>query len=99
MTLEETRMSRKVRFMLALVMLALFLGSGAANALPAEGRNTDREPGLLAAVWEWAVSLVDGKVPFLHVTEQVGGTVPAAPQGNSNGGGGGEGGGYIDPNG
>lgn len=89
-------MSRKVRFMLALVMLALFLGSGAANALPTEGRNIDREPGLLAAVWEWAVSLVEGKVPFLHVTEQAGGTVPVVPQGNSSGT---DGGGYIDPNG
>jgi hypothetical protein len=91
-------MFRKVRFMLALVMLALFLGSGAANALPTEGRNTDREPGLLAAVWEWAVSLVDGKVPFLHVTEQAGGTVPTVPQGNGSSSGS-DGGGSIDPNG
>jgi hypothetical protein len=90
-------MSRNVRFMLALAMLALFLGSGAANALPTESRNTDREPGVLAAVWEWAVSLVEGKVPFLHVNEETGITIPHPSP--SAGGSGTDGGGYIDPNG
>lgn len=89
-------MSRKVRFMLALVMLTLFLGSGAAHALPSEGRNADRGPGMLVAVWEWVASLLEGPVSFLHVTEAAIGTPPPPA---TNGNGDGEGGGYIDPNG
>ena len=50
-------MSRKVRFMLALMMLTLFLGSGAAHALPSEAPNADRGNGMLVAVWEWVASL------------------------------------------
>ncbi|HVG06982.1 MAG TPA: hypothetical protein VNM67_04700 [Thermoanaerobaculia bacterium] len=91
-------MSRKVRIMLALVMLTLFLGSGAAHALPSEGRNADRGPGMLVAVWEWAASLLEGRVSFFQVTAAAGGTVqppPPSTQGTS----GGDGGGYIDPNG
>ncbi|MEA2563359.1 MAG: hypothetical protein QOH06_4863 [Acidobacteriota bacterium] len=91
-------MSRKVRIMLALVMLTLFLGSGAAHALPSEGRNADRSPGMLVAVWEWVASLLESPVSFLHVTENVGGTVPIPPP-STHGTGTGEGGGYIDPNG
>lgn len=89
-------MSRKLRFMLALVMLTLFLGSGAAHALPVEGRNADRGTGMLVAAWEWVVSLLEGPVSFLPVNEAVEETI-ATPgsQGNGNG----EGGGYIDPNG
>ena len=89
-------MPRKVRFMLALVMLTLFLGSGAAHALPSEGRDADRGPGMLVAVWEWVASLLEGPVSFLHVTEASGGPTPPPV---INGNGEGEGGGSIDPNG
>lgn len=91
-------MSRKVRFMLALVMLTLFLGSGAAHALPAGGRDADRGPGMLVAVWEWVASLLDGPVSFFHLTEASGGTPPLPPS-DGNGGNGSEGGPFIDPNG
>ena len=95
---EEICMSRKVRFMLALVMLTLFLGSGAAHALPSEGRDADRGPGMLAAVWEWVASLLEGPVSFFHATEAIGGGgVPSS--GGGNNGGGTEGGPFIDPNG
>jgi hypothetical protein len=90
-------MSRKVRFMLALVLLTLFLGSGAAHALPSEGRNADRGPGMLVAVWEWVASLLEGPVSFLHVTETSGGTVQSPPQ--TTNGSDGEAGPFIDPNG
>ncbi|MFL6198103.1 MAG: hypothetical protein ACJ76J_02900 [Thermoanaerobaculia bacterium] len=86
-------MSRKVRIMLALVMLTLFLGSGAAHALPSEGRNADRSPGMLVAVWEWMASLLEGQVTFFHVTEAAGGTVQPPPPST------GDGGPFIDPNG
>jgi hypothetical protein len=89
-------MSRKVRSLLALVVLTLFLGTGAAHALPSEGRHADRGPGMLDAVWEWVASLLEGRVPFLHVTEAADGTVV---QPKSSGNSGTEGGGYIDPNG
>lgn len=91
-------MSRKVRFMLALVVLTLFLGSGAAHALPSEGRDADRGPGMLVAVWEWVASLLESPMSFLHVTEAAGGTAQPTPptmNGNSDK----DGGGYIDPNG
>jgi len=87
-------MSRKVRFMLALVMLTLFLGSGAAHALPSEGRTADRGPGMLVAVWERVASLLEGPVSFLHATEAAGGTVQPPPSSTNS-----DGGGYIDPNG
>lgn len=90
-------MSRKVRFMLALVVLTLFLGSGAAHALPMEGRDADRGTGMLVAAWEWVVSLLDGPVSFLHVTEASEDTIVSP--GSTRGSGDGEGGGYIDPNG
>ena len=57
-------MSRNVRFMLALVMLTLFLGSGAAHALPSEGRDADRALAWLVAVWEWVTSLCGGRFRF-----------------------------------
>ena len=91
-------MSRKVRFMLALVMLTLFLGSGAAHALPAEGRDADRGPGMLVAIWEWVSSLVEAKVPFLQAFEAIGEeTLP--PPSSSSSGGPNDGGVFIDPNG
>lgn len=92
-------MSRKVRSLLALVMLTLFLGTGAAHALPSEGRAADRAPGMLVAIWEWAASLLQGRVPFVPIHEAV--DEPAAPTSPdaTDDGPGGEFGGYIDPNG
>lgn len=90
-------MSRKVRFMLALVVLTLWLGSGAAHALPSEGRNADRDAGMLAAVWEWLTSLVAVEVPFLPVHEAIGEEIPAPP--STPDGDPGDGGVFIDPNG
>ena len=93
-------MSRKVRLLLALMVLTLFLGTGAAHALPPEGRNADRGPGMLVAVWEWVSSLLEGRVPFLQTYEAVGGGDPVRPgppdttQGNDP-----DFGGFIDPNG
>ena len=90
-------MPRQARFMLALVMLTLFLGSGAAHALPAEGRDADRGPGMLVAVWEWVASLLEAKAPFLQAFEAVGEeTLPPPPATNDDPG---EGGPFIDPNG
>ena len=89
-------MSRKVRFMLALVMLTLFLGSGAAHALPAEGRDADRGPGMLVAVWEWVASLVEARAPFLRTFEAFGEEILPPPPSTS---GEPEGGPFIDPNG
>ena len=93
-------MSRKVRLLLALVVLTLFLGTGAAHALPPEGRNADRGPGMLVAVWEWVSSLLEGRVPFLQTHEAVIGepTLPTTPD-TSDGGPKGDFGGFIDPNG
>lgn len=88
-------MSRKVRSMLALLVLTLFLGTGAAHALPAEGPAGDRGPGMLVAVWDWLTSLLEVEVPFLQVHEAAGGIVLPPPPGTS----GSEHGGYIDPNG
>lgn len=91
-------MSRKVRSQLALLVLTLFLGTGAAHALPSEGRDADRGPGMLVAAWEWVTSLLEGRVPFLRVHEEAGGgpVLPPPPQSNSSSG---DFGGYIDPNG
>ena len=88
-------MSRKVRFMLALVMLTLFLGSGAAHALPSEGRNADRGSGMLVAVWEWVASLL-GMEPSSRPAHEA---VIVSPPPVTNGNSGCDYGGYIDPNG
>ena len=92
-------MSRKVRSLLALVVLTLFLGTGAAHALPPEGRNADRGPGMLVAVWEWVSSLLEGRVPFLQTHDAVGGdpVLPAPP--DTDNGSDPDFGGFIDPNG
>ena len=89
-------MSRTVRSMLALLMLTLFLGTGAAHALPTEGPSLDRDPGMLAAVWNWVVSVVEVKVPFLQAHEADSETLPGPV---INGGGEPDGGPFIDPNG
>ena len=91
-------MPRKVRSLLALFVLTLFLGTGAAHALPSVGRDADRGPGMLDAVWEWVASLLEGRVPFVQAHEAVGEPVLPAPpdtRGDPNG----DFGGYIDPNG
>ncbi|HEX5717806.1 MAG TPA: hypothetical protein VF179_16735 [Thermoanaerobaculia bacterium] len=92
-------MSRTVRSLLALVVLTLFLGTGAAHALPTEGRDAGRGPGMLVAVWEWVASLLEGRVPFIQIHEAVGEpalpTPPETPGGDPNR----DFGGSIDPNG
>lgn len=92
-------MSRNVRSLLALVVLTLFLGTGAAHALPPQGRDADRGPGMLVAVWEWVASLLEGRVPFVQTHEAAG--APGLPDTPTSAGKGGDGefGGYIDPNG
>lgn len=91
-------MSRNMRFVLALLVLTLFLGSGAAHALPAEGRDADRGSGMLAAVWEWVTSLLEAPVSLLGIHEATETVAPTAPN-TSGGGSKGDFGGYIDPNG
>ena len=92
-------MSRTVRSLLALVVLTLFLGTGAAHALPTEGRDADRGSGMLVAVWEWVASLLEGRVPFLQAHEAViDGPNPTTPP-DTNGNPKGDFGGTIDPNG
>jgi hypothetical protein len=90
-------MSRKVRSTLALLVLTLFLGTGAAHALPAEGPSLDRAPGMLVAIWEWVMSLWGGEGSLLPVHEAAGVNEPPPPP-TTNGGNNGDGG-YIDPNG
>lgn len=88
-------MSRKVRSLLALFVLTLFLGTGAAHALPPEGRDADRGLGMLAAVWEWVASLLGPETSYRPAHEA--GIVSPPPV--TNGSSGCEYGGYIDPNG
>ena len=88
-------MSRKVRSILALLMLVLFLGTGAAHALPAEG--PDRAPGMLVSLLEWVTSLLGFESPLRPAVEAS--EIPVPPSGTNGGGGGCDFGGYIDPNG
>ena len=97
--LEEIRMSRKVRSTLALLVLTLFLGTGAAHALPKEAPAADRGPGMLVAAWDWLTSLLEGKAPFLPSYEAVGTVQTPQPGTNTSNGSNGDYGGYIDPNG
>lgn len=89
-------MPRKVRCTLALLMLTLFLGAGAAHALPSEGPSVDRAPGMLAALWNWVTSVVETKVPLFQVHEADGQILPLL---EINGGPEPDGGGSMDPNG
>lgn len=91
-------MSRKVRTLLALLMLTLFLGTGAAHALPAESRSPDRAPGMLAAIWDWVISLLEVEVSFRPAHETAI-ELPTPPGTNGTSSTPGEGGGSIDPNG
>jgi hypothetical protein len=88
-------MSRKVRSLLALVVLTLFLGTGAAHALPLGGRDADQGPGMLVAVWEWVASLLGAEPSYRPAHE----AVIISPPSGTNGSSGCEHGGYIDPNG
>lgn len=89
-------MSRTVRSTLALLLLTLFLGTGAAYALPSEGSSLDRDPGMLATIWNWVTSVVEIKVPLFQVHDADGQTLPSGNQdgktGSSN-----DGGAFIDP--
>ena len=91
-------MSRNVRSALALLLLTLFLGSGVAYALPAEGPGPDREPGMLMAIWNWVTTVVDAKVPFFQIHEAVGQPLPPGQQdGQAGSNGDSDGGAFIDP--
>lgn len=89
------------------LVLALFLGTGAAHALPSGyapsiGPSIDRAPGTLVAVWNWVASLVEVDGSFLGLFETSGGNggglpLPPLPPGGS--GAEADGGGFIDPNG
>jgi len=93
--LEETRMPRNVRSILALLVLLLFLGTGAAHALPSEGSGPERA-GMLVAIWDWVASLLGTEPSYRPVHEAVIG-IPPVP--GTSGGSGCDYGGYIDPNG
>lgn len=90
-------MSRNVRSALALLLLTLFLGSGAAYALPAEGPGPDRDPGMLTAIWNWVTSVVEAKVPFFQIHEAVGQPLPPGQQDGHAGSNNNDGGAFIDP--
>lgn len=92
-------MSRTLRSMSGLLVLTLFLGTGAAHALPSgDGPSIDRAPGTLVAVWNWVASLFEADGSFLGVFETSGGnggvSVPVPRPGAET-----DGGGFIDPNG
>lgn len=89
-------MSRTVRSMLALLVLTLFLGAGAAHALPSEGASLDRDPGVLVSIWNWMTSLVEIKVPLFQVHEADGQNLPPGNH-DSNSGSSNDGGAFIDP--
>ena len=94
-------MSRTLRSMSGSLVLALFLGTGAAHALPSgNGPSIDRAPGTLVAVWNWVASLLQVDGPFLGLFETSGGNggVPVIPQPPGSGAQT-DGGGFIDPNG
>jgi hypothetical protein len=86
-------MSRRVRFVFALLVLIGFLGTGAAHARPPEGPGPDGVSGMLEAVWDWVASVVGIDLPFLPVQEADTVSVPLPPPPGTDGGG------FIDPNG
>jgi hypothetical protein len=89
-------MVRKVRASFALLLLALFLGTGAAHGMPAPGAAVpERTPGMLAAMWEWVTSLVDVGMPFLQVHEASGEFIPILPPSGPSS----DAGPFIDPGG
>jgi hypothetical protein len=89
-------MVHKARASFALLLLALFLGSGVAYAVPASGPAVpERTLGALTAIWEWVASLVDVRMPFIQVHEASGEILPTLPTSGPNT----DGGGFIDPSG
>ena len=95
-------MSRTLRSMSGLLVLTLFLGTGAAHALPSgDGPSIDRAPGTLVAVWNWVASLLEVDGSFLGMFEASGGNggglpvtpLPSVPGAETDGGS------FIDPNG
>ena len=89
-------MPRKVRSIFALLALILFLGTGAAHALPPpDGPSPDRAAGTLAAIWGWVTSLfeVEG---FSNPLFEASSVVPSTPLPTGSQG---DGGAFIDPNG
>lgn len=95
-------MSRTLRSTSCLLVLTLFLGTGAAHALPSGGGpNIDRAPGTLVAVWNWVASLLEVDGSFLGMFETSGGNggslpLPPLPPGQGEEA---DGGSFIDPNG
>jgi hypothetical protein len=88
--------------MSALLVLTLFLATGAAHALPSgDGPSIERAPGTLVAIWNWVASLLEVDGSFLGVFETSGGNggdlplspLPTGPGEETDGGG------FIDPNG
>jgi hypothetical protein len=89
-------MVRKARASFALLLLALFLGSGVAYAVPASGFVVpERTPGMLTALWEWVTSLAETRIPFLHMHEASVGIIPIPPPSGPSS----DGGAFIDPSG
>ena len=78
-------MSRKVRSVVALLMLTLFLGTGVAHALPSEGSGPDRDSGMLVALWDWVASLL-GVEPSYHPAHEAV-ILPPPPGTNGSGSG------------
>ena len=95
-------MSRTLRSMSGLLVLTLFLGTGAAHALPSgDGPSIDRAPGTLVAVWNWVASLFEADGSFLGMFETLdgnGGGLPLPPLPSGTGAET-DGGSFIDPNG
>jgi hypothetical protein len=96
--MEETRMSRTVRSIFALLVLIFLLGTGAAQALPSSnGPGPERVSGTLAAIWDWLASVFEVKSGVSPVFEASNGNSvpnPHKPTGSQT-----DFGGFIDPNG
>ena len=89
-------MIHKVRASFVLLLFTLFVGTSVAHAVPSSGPAfAERTPGMLTAIWEWATSLVEAKIPFLQVHEASDGILPPPPPSGPST----DGGGFIDPNG
>ena len=88
-------MVHKVRASFALLLLTLFLVSGAAQAASSRPAVQERTPGLLTAVWDWVASLVETRLPFLSIHEASEVIIPTSPPSGPNT----DAGPFIDPGG
>ncbi len=89
-------MSRKVRSIVAMLALTLFVASGTAHALPMSG-TPERTSGVLTALWDWLASALEVKGGLSQVFEaSQQPEPPSLPNSNS---GQSDFGGFIDPNG